>query len=159
VAAGTSSHELRLLKPSTHENGCHVSCRVKESWREVDSRYSVSNRLKHSRDDVQRMLPHWRRRFRQFSRTRAGRISLWAVFIYSITSGLLFRVSSGLLTCTGIALLHHVQSIGVKTHTLELSATRHQLYSIWKGLNGGEEFWFSCLLEIFLNVDHRVWTP
>lgn len=38
------------------------------------------------------MLPHWKRRFRQFSSSRMGKAALWTVFLWSIVSGTLFRV-------------------------------------------------------------------
>jgi hypothetical protein len=94
ACVSTRSGQILGYNVLRQENLCAMLCRVRESWKDVDSRYRVRTRLRHTKDDIQRMLPHWRRRFREFAQSRTGRITLWAGLIYSIVSGLLFRVGS-----------------------------------------------------------------
>lgn len=80
------------LRSRVTQSADELGTKAAEAAREVDRRYSVRVKFRHAQTDFQRMLPHWKRRFRQFSSSRAGKATLWMLLLWSIVSGTLFRV-------------------------------------------------------------------
>lgn len=73
------------------------SCRAAEAAREMDRKYNVRVKFRHAQTDFQRMLPHWKRRFRQFASSPVGKTTFTLLLLWAIVSGTLFRVRQFLL--------------------------------------------------------------
>eukprot|EP00892_Ulva_mutabilis_P006612 jgi/Ulvmu1/4322/UM002_0045.1 len=82
----------KKVKSRITQSADELGTKAAEAARQVDRKYNVRVKFRHAQTDFQRMLPHWKRRFRQFSASRVGKAALWTVFLWSIVSGTLFRV-------------------------------------------------------------------
>ena len=63
-----------------------------ETVRDIDQEWSVRRRLKTTAEDVQRMLPLWRRQFEQFSSSPVGKATLWLAFASLLFTGMLWKL-------------------------------------------------------------------
>lgn len=95
--------------PSTarHPKRC---CRVGEVARDADAQLGASRRAKHAMQDFKRLAPFWKRDLQRRANTRTGRVALWGLFIWSITSGLFWKVRHPLpqtaLQCISVLVRH-----------------------------------------------------
>jgi len=63
-----------------------------ETALELDQEYSVRRRIRSAVDDVQRMLPTWRRQVTEFSNTQFGKASLTLLLVGLLLSGVLWQL-------------------------------------------------------------------
>lgn len=65
---------------------------VSETVRDIDQEWSLRRKLKSAAEDVQRMLPTWRRQFASFSSTPLGKAALTLAFVSLLFSGLFWQL-------------------------------------------------------------------
>lgn len=65
---------------------------VSETVRDIDQEWSLRRKLKSAAEDVQRMLPTWRRQFAAFSSTPLGKAALTLALVSLLFSGLFWQL-------------------------------------------------------------------
>jgi hypothetical protein len=86
---------LTSLGPSLADYVRDYHCliyRTQQAVRDADRKLNLRRRFKHAAEDAKRLAPYWKRNFQQFAASPLGKVVLWGFFIWSVLSGLLFRV-------------------------------------------------------------------